>query len=256
MSDDKSIDNAKFQLLLRHGDSSLILGQRLSEWCGHAPELELDLAVSNLGLDLIGQASQWLEYAGEIEGKGRSADDLSFLRDVMEFRNYLLVEQPNGDWAETIARQYFFTVWQVAALDAMGGSNDDRVAAIARKAINEARYHLKFARDWMLRLGDGTKTSHARLQRAVDILWRFTGEMFLSEDFDNAISETGVAADPATLEDGWQREVSGLFDSIGIQIPETPMMITGAAVGHHTEHLGHILSELQFLQRAYPGAKW
>lgn len=238
------------------GDDSLILGQRLSEWCGHAPQLELDMTLSNLALDLIGQARLFLNYAGEVEGEGRSEDQLAFLRDVLDYKNLLLVEQPNGDFAATIARQFLFSSYQELMLADLSLSRDEILADIAAKARKEVAYHAKFARDWMVRLGDGTEESHTRMQRAIDDHWRFIAELFQMDEGHKRLLEAGVAVDLAQLHPRFDAHVNGVLEEATLTRPEDPRPITGGRQGQHSEHLGHLLSEMQFLQRAYPGAEW
>ena len=253
-------DEALFQYLLRLGDSPLILAQRLGEWVGHGPVLEEDIAQTNVGLDLLGQARLWLSYAGEVEARfaatGRDEDQLAFLRDAGQFRNLLLVEQPNGSFAHTMARQFLFDAWHLLLLRALAVSKDSRIAGIAAKAAKEAAYHVERSGDWLIRLGDGTDESHARIQRAVDDLWMYTGEMFAPDATDLALIEAGIAADARALEEPWGRHVAAVLAEATLAIPGETFMQKGGRQGVHTEHLGHLLAEMQFLQRAYPGAHW
>ena len=245
-----------FEYLLRLGDNGLILGHRVSEWCGHGPILEEDLALANVALDLLGQAKLWLGLAAEVEGKGRDADKLAFLRDVREFRNALLVEQKNGDFAATMVRQFFFDAWHYLVLDALRASTDARVAEIADKAVKEVAYHLERSRDWIVRLGDGTDESHRRTQKAVTILWPYTGELFEADEVERALVPAGVAADPAGLRQPWLDVVGATLEEATLKQPESGWMQRGGRSGLHSEHLGYLLAEMQFLQRAYPGATW
>lgn len=245
-----------FEYALRLGDTALVLGHRLSEWCGHAPEMELDMAMSNLGLDLIGQARLFLTYAGEIEGKGRDEDQLAYLRDVLDYRNFLLVEQPNGDWGVTIARQLYFSVFQQLYFQRLATSADEQLAAIARKALPEIDYHVRFASEWTVRLGDGTDESKRRMQEGLNLLWRFTGELFESDDVENRLIAAGVAPDAAALRPVWQERIEQVLREATLELPAPHRPVLGGRKGHHTEHLGYLLAEMQFLQRAYPGAKW
>jgi ring-1,2-phenylacetyl-CoA epoxidase subunit PaaC len=247
---------ALFEFLLRMGDNTLILGHRASEWCGHAPALEEDIALANTALDLIGQTQLWLGLAGEVEGKGRSADDLAYLRDVLDFRNLLLIERPNGDFGKTLMRQFLFDAWHFLFLQALRGSCDGRIADIAEKAAKEVSYHLERSRDLVIRLGDGTAESHARMQEALDDLWPYTGEMFLNEASDAALAAAGVAPEPASLKDAWNALVAETLSEATLKMPADGYMHTGGKRGIHTEHLGYILADMQFLQRAYPGATW
>jgi len=241
---------------LRMGDNCLILGHRNSEWCGHAPALEEDIALANTALDLIGQTQLWLGLACEAEDKGRSADDLAFLRDVSGYRNLLLVEQPNGDFGRTLMRQYLFDAWHLPMLKALMGSADKRIADIAEKASKEVAYHLERSTDLVVRLGDGTRESHARMQAAVDFLWPYTGEMFLADALDEELAAAGLAPEPNTLRPAWQDHVGRTFADATLKAPEKSFVHKGGRRGVHSEHLGYILAEMQFLQRAYPGARW
>ena len=250
------VQAALFEFLLRMGDNALILGHRVSEWCGHSPALEEDIALSNTALDLIGQTQLWLGLAGEVEGKGRSADDLAYLRDGFEFRNILLVERPNGDFGKTLMRQFLFDAWHFLMLKALKGSTDRRIAEIAEKASKEVAYHLDRSRDLVIRLGDGTAESHRRMQEALDDLWAFTGEMFMADAADAALAEAGVAPAPHSLKAGWDEIIEETLAEATLKTPADAYMHKGGRRGVHTEHLGFILAELQFLQRAYPGATW
>ncbi|KKY88435.1 MULTISPECIES: 1,2-phenylacetyl-CoA epoxidase subunit PaaC [Leclercia] len=241
--------------VLRLGDNGLVLSQRLGAWCGHAPELEIDLALANIGLDLLGQARNFLTYAAELEGDG-DEDSLAFGRDERQFSNLLLVEQPNGNFADTIARQYFIDAWHVALYSRLVQSRDAQLAAIAAKSLKEVRYHLRFSRGWLERLGNGTALSAERMQQAINELWRFTGELFEADDVDLALSEEGIAVDPRTLRDAWEAEImTGLKDA-ALTVPEEAAYRSGGRQGLHTEHLGPMLAEMQYLQRVYPGQQW
>ncbi|AXI46963.1 phenylacetate-CoA oxygenase subunit PaaI [Sulfitobacter sp. SK012] len=248
---------ALFQFLLRMGDNTLVLGHRISEWCGKAPVLEEDIALANTALDLIGQTQMWLGYAAEVEDAGRSADDLAFLRDVWDFRNVLMLERPNIDFGHTMMRQFLFDAFQHPLLGAMAKSSDPRVAEIAAKAVKEAAYHLDRSAETVVSLGDGTQESHARMQNALDLLWPFVGEMFASDDVDAAMAKAGVAPDPADLRDNWEASVRATLSEATLRIPEDDFAHQGGKTGRqHTEHLGRILTQMQWLQRAYPGASW
>jgi ring-1,2-phenylacetyl-CoA epoxidase subunit PaaC len=250
-------DRALFQYLLRLGDNTLILGQRVSEWCGHAPALEEDIAMANVALDLIGQTQAWLGLAGEVEGEGRSADDLAFLRDAWDFRNLLLVERPNIDFAHTITRQFLFDAWNVVLLGALTQSADERISAIAQKSVKEATYHLDRSAGILVALGDGTDESHARMQDALDILWPFTGEMFVADAIDDEISTAGIGPDPEDLRDAWETKVTQKIAEATLTIPDGDFAhVGGKNSQRHSEHLGHLLSSMQWLQRSYPGATW
>ncbi|NMF91326.1 1,2-phenylacetyl-CoA epoxidase subunit PaaC [Aromatoleum petrolei] len=248
--DDKSV------YLMRLGDNALVLSQRLSEWCGKGPAFEEDMALTNTALDLIGQARMWLSYAGEVEGRGRDEDALAFRRDAHEFTNLLLVEQPNGDYAHTLVRQFFFDVWHHLTLDALTRSADDRIADIASKAIKEVAYHLRRSSDLVVRLGDGSAESRRRMQDAVDALWMFTGEMFKADETEELLGAQGLACDPSTLKDAWLAMVREVFDEATLTVPAGEWMQKGGKQGRHGEHLGLLLAEMQFLQRAYPNASW
>jgi ring-1,2-phenylacetyl-CoA epoxidase subunit PaaC len=250
-------DAAYFEFLCRMGDSTLILGHRLSEWCGKAPVLEEDIAVANIALDLIGQTQMWLGLAGEVEGKGRSADDLAMLRDAWDFRNLLLVEQPNGDFGQTMMRQYLFDAAHLPLLTALADSSEPRVAEIAQKAVKEVAYHLDRSADVVIALGDGTAESHRRMQAALDRLWPYAGEMFTATDVDAAMAEAGIAPDPADLRPAFDAHVAATLDAATLDRPEDDFAHQGGKTGaRHSEHLGHLLAEMQWLQRAYPGAQW
>lgn len=240
---------------LRLGDNGLVLAQRLGAWCGHAPELEIDLALANIGLDLLGQARNFLSYAAELAGSG-DEDTLAFGRDERQFRNLLLVEQPNGNFADTIARQFFIDVWHVALFTRLVNSRDKQIAAIAAKGLKEVRYHLRFSRGWLERLGNGTDYSAQLMQQAVNNLWRFTGELFMADELDISLSEQGIAVDPRELEAEWQTTVHTALLDAGLQIPEEAAFRRGGKQGLHSEHLGPMLAEMQYLPRSYPGQQW
>ncbi|WP_421848848.1 1,2-phenylacetyl-CoA epoxidase subunit PaaC [Oricola sp.] len=250
-------DDALFQFLVRQGDNTLILGHRVSEWCGHAPVLEEDIALANTALDLIGQTQFWLGYAGEVEGKGRSADDIAFLRDAWDFRNILLVEVPNGDFGQTLMRQFLFDAFQSILLPRLTGSSDERVAEIAGKASKEAAYHVERSAGTVVGLGDGTDESHARMQAALDMLWPYVGEMFESDAVDAAMAEAGIAPDPASLRDEYDALAGRVLGEATLTVPAGKFHHKGGRTGTmHTEHLGHLLTQMQWLQRAYPGCTW
>lgn len=246
-----------FQFLLRQGDNALVLGHRTSQWCGTGPALEEDIALTNTALDLIGQTQMWLAYAAEVEDAGRSANDLAYLRDAWDFRNLLLVEFPNGDFGHTLMRQYLFDAFQVPWLTALQESTNIRVSEIAAKSVKEARYHLERSRDTVIALGDGTQESNARMQAALDRLWPYVGEMFVSDDTDKAMTEDGTAPDLASSRGAWDREISATMKASELVIPDDDYAQMGGRNGkRHTEHLGHMLAEMQVLQRSYPGATW
>jgi ring-1,2-phenylacetyl-CoA epoxidase subunit PaaC len=255
-----NLDKPLFDYLLRLGDSPLILAQRLGAWVGKGPILEEDLALANVGLDLLGQARMWLSYAGEVEsrlkGRGRDEDQLAFLRDGGEFRNLLITEQPNGNFADTIARQFLFDAWHELALHALARSTDARIAGIAAKAAKEVAYHVDRSGDWVIRLGDGTDESHARMQAAIDNLWAYTGEMCASDAEEATLIDAGIAADVRLLAAPWRQRIDAVMDEATIEVPASAHTQRGGKQGVHTEHLGYVLAEMQFLQRAYPGARW
>jgi len=245
-----------FQYLLRLGDDRLVLGHRLSEWCGHAPILEEDIALANIALDLVGQASLLLSLAAQEEKGGRDADALAYLRDAIDYRNALIVELPKRDFAFTIARQFLFSVYSMLQAEALQRSKHQQLAGVASKMLKETRYHARHSGEWMLRLGDGTEESHARLQTAVDELWRYTGELFLPDDLDHRVAEAGLGVETATLESRWSQQVTDILTRAKIAIPEVKWMQRGGRAGQHTEHLGHMLAQMQVLQRQHPGASW
>ena len=248
---------ALFDTLLRLGDNTLVLGHRVSEWCGHAPVLEEDIALANTALDLIGQTQMWLGLAGEVEGKGRSADDLAYLRDAWDFRNLLLVEQPNGDFGQTMMRQFLFDAWHGLMLAALKDSTDPRVAEIAEKASKEVAYHLDRSSELVIGLGDGTAESHGRMQAALDKLWPYAGEMFVADDIDRAAAGAGIGPDPEVLRPTYDTRVRAVLTEATLTIPEGDFAHRGGKTGtRHSEHLGHMLAQMQWLQRAYPGATW
>ena len=237
-------------------DDSLILGQRLGEWCGHGPALEIDMAMTNISLDLFGQSRSLYQYAAQIQGEGKTEDDLAFLRDSWDFYNCLLVEQPNGDFAQTVARQFFFDAYQFMLYTELKKSDNDQLAAIAAKSLKETAYHLRFSREWMKRLGDGTEESHTRLQDAVDKLWRFTAELCQITPLDEEMIEKGIGADLNVVRKEWDKEVDKILTEAGLRLPEKTVMQYGGRNGVHTEHHGFILTDMQYLQRTYPGLEW
>lgn len=246
-----------FEYLCRLGDNTLVLGHRVSEWCGVAPVLEEDIALANTALDLIGQTQLWLGLAGEVEGKGRDADALAFRRDVWDFRNVLLVEQPNGDFGQTMMRQFLFDGWYLAQLTALMESANDQIAAIAEKSAKEVTYHLERSTDTVIALGDGTEESQRRMQAALDRLWPYVGEMFDCDAVDQAIVEAGIGPDPAGLRAEYDALVDDVFTAATLTRPESDFAHKGGKTGaRHSEHLGHMLTQMQWLQRAYPDATW
>jgi len=248
---------ALFEYCLRIGDTSLILGQRISEWCGHAPILEEDIAMSNISLDLIGQSRIILTYAGTVEGKGRSEDELAYHRDARQYRNLLMVEQPNGDFGVTMAKQYLVSVYNFHLYEMLSKSKDAAVAAFAAKSLKEVAYHLRHSSDWVLRLGDGTEESHRRIQEAMNDLWYFVDDMFQSDAIDDMLLKAGIAADLSEVKKKWEQMVHATLDKAKLVLPVANNSLRmGSRDGNHTEHLGYILAEMQFLPRAYPDAKW
>jgi ring-1,2-phenylacetyl-CoA epoxidase subunit PaaC len=241
---------------LRRADDALILGHRLSEWCGHAPMLEEDMALANMGLDLLGQARELYSYAAKVEGQANDEDKFAYLRDVRQYRNLLLVERPNGDFAQTMARQFFYTAFADLYWRAMVTSRDTTLAAIAAKSEKESAYHVRHCSEWMVRLGDGTEESHHRAQTAVDDLWAYTGEMFAVDDSERDLIDAGIAVDPAGLRRQWLETVSSVLREATLTLPKNDWMQQGGRSGRHSEHLGHLLSELQSMQRSFPGATW
>jgi ring-1,2-phenylacetyl-CoA epoxidase subunit PaaC len=247
---------ALFKYLLRLGDTNLILSQRLSEWCGTGPFLEEDLAMTNIALDLIGTAEAELTYAAAIEGKGRTADDLTFLRPEREFTNVLLVEQPNIDFGATTLRQFFVDVFDYYHYTELAKSSDQTIAGIAAKALKEATYHVRHSESWVIRLGDGTEESHQRMQNALNELWRFTEELFEMNEVDAMLIEERIAVDLAPIKPKWQEKVESVLREATLTIPENAFMQRGGREGKHSEHFGFLIAEMQFLPRAYPDATW
>jgi len=245
-----------FQYLLRLGDDRLVLGHRLSEWCGHGPILEEDIALANIALDLIGQANLYLRIAGETEGKGRSEDDLAYFREAIDYRNVQIVELPRGDYAFTIVRQFCFDVFNYHVLEQLQSSKHAELAGIAAKGFKEARYHVRHSSEWVLRFGDGTEESHTRAQNALNELWRFTGEMFEADNVDRAMLADGIGADIEGIKPKWEAVVKDVFSRATLSVPNDPPAMTGGRRGRHTESLGHMLSEMQIVARSHPGAEW
>jgi ring-1,2-phenylacetyl-CoA epoxidase subunit PaaC len=248
--------SALFEYLVRLGDDRLVLGHRLSEWCGHGPILEEDIALANIALDLIGEATLFLKRAGEVEGAGRNEDALAYFRDAVEYRNALIAELPKGDFGFTIVRQFFFSVYSLLQMEALQRSADADVAGIAAKAVKESRYHVRHSAQWVITLGDGTAESHARAQAAVDELWRYTGELFIADDVDREAAASGVGVDPSTLEAAWRKQVDDVLARATLKVPPTGYMQRGGREGRHTEYLGHMLTEMQIVARSHPGASW
>ena len=241
---------------LRPADDALILGHRLSEWCGQGPALEEDMALANMGLDLLGQARELYSYAAKVEGQGNDEDKFAYLRDIRQYRNLLLLEQPNGDFAHTMVRQFFYAAFADLYWRAMMKSGDATLAAIAAKSEKESAYHLRHSSEWIVRLGDGTEESHLRAQTAIDDLWSFTGEMFHIDESERALIDSGIAVDPVTQRPQWLKTVSDIVSEATLVLPRSDWMQQGGRSGRHSEHLGHLLSELQSMQRTFPGVSW
>ncbi|MRW87302.1 phenylacetate-CoA oxygenase subunit PaaC [Pseudoduganella sp. FT26W] len=250
------MDN-KVNYLLRLGDNALILSQQLSQWCGKGPALEEDMALTNVALDLLGQTRLWYEYAAELEGAGRSEDQLAYLRDAHDFKNCLLLEQPNGNYADTMVRQFYFDTWHYFLIEGLTRSSDARIAAIAEKSLKEVTYHLRRSGDLIVRMGDGTAVSHAKTQAAADALWMYSGEVFAYDAVDEAMVAAGIAPEAGELRAQWLAHVAEIFAEATLTMPPADAwMQKGGKQGRHSEHLGYILAEMQFLQRAYPDAEW
>lgn len=244
--------------LLHLGDNTLILSQRNSEWCGHGPVLEQDIAITNISLDLIGQARSFYQYAASLEGGATTEDSLAYLRGERTFMNCLLNELPNGDWGQTILRQFFFSVYQQLLYKALLSSKDETLAAIAEKSLKEVTYHVRWSSEWVIRLGDGTDESHHRMEKALTVLWSYTGEFFMPAAYESEMAALGIGADTAALQPAWLEQVADVLQEATLPVPEAgkTWMQRGGKEGRHTEHLGFLLAEMQYLQRAYPGATW
>ncbi|RFC53675.1 1,2-phenylacetyl-CoA epoxidase subunit PaaC [Brumimicrobium aurantiacum] len=247
---------ALFEYLLRKADDSLILGHRLSEWCGHGPILEEDIAITNIALDLIGQATELYKYAAEVEDKGRDEDDLAFLRIEREYKNVLLVEQTNGDFGKTMIRQLFFDHFEHLLYEELMNSKDERIAAIATKTIKEIKYHIKHSSEWTIRLGDGTEESHNRVQKSVRDLSRFTKELFYQDEVDQILIAEGIIPDVSKFKVEYDKNIKAILDEATLELPNEKWQLDGGRKGVHSEHLGYLLTELQYMQRTYPGMKW
>jgi len=272
------MNESLIQYTLHLADNSLILGQRNAEWCGHGPVLEQDIAITNISLDLIGQARNFYQYAAQLINNSKETDSskapspkerelggevtedtLAYLRKEREFKNLLLVEQPNGDWAQTILRQFFFSQYQHLLFQQMQENKDEQLAAIAEKSLKEVTYHLRWSSEWVIRLGDGTDESHTRIRKAIEELWTYTGEMFEAADYELQAAKDGIGVDVSKLKEPWQKKVGDIFSEAYLNPPlggRGAFMQTGGKEGKHTEHLGYILTDLQYLQRAYPGCEW
>lgn len=242
--------------ILHLADNALILGHRNSEWCGHGPVLEQDIAITNISLDLIGQARNFYQYAALIKEGNSTEDSFAYFRDSPDFKNILLVEQPKGDWAQTIVRQFFFSAFQKNLFEKLKESKDEQIAAIAVKTLKEITYHLRWSGEWVIRLGDGTEESHARMVKAINELWCYTGEMFLPAEYELQMLNNRVGADVITLKEPWMQKVKEVFDEAGLTVPSASLIQTGGKEGNHSEHLINILKELQSVARDYPTATW
>jgi ring-1,2-phenylacetyl-CoA epoxidase subunit PaaC len=247
---------ALFEYTLRRADDTLILGHRISEWCGHGPILEEDIALTNLALDLIGQATEFYQYAAKVEDKGRNEDDLAFLRIEREYKNVLLVEQTNGDFGKTIARSFFFDHFQLLLFERLQQSKDEQLAAIAEKSLKEVKYHVRHNSEWIIRLGDGTEESHNRVQESITDLARFRNELFYQDEVDKLLIEKGIAVDTASFRKEYDENIQRVLDQATLSLPEKNWQLDGGRKGVHSEHLGYLLAELQYMQRTYPGMEW
>lgn len=245
-----------FNYLLRLGDDSLILGHRMSEWCGHGPILEEDIAMTNISLDLIGQATSIFQYAAKVENKGRDEDDIAFLRFDKDYKNLLLVEQPNGDFGMTILRQFLFDAYRKPLFEVLQQSSDTQLAAIAEKSLKETKYHLKHSSEWVIRLGDGTEESHTRIQESLDTLWRYTAELFYEDEIETSLRAEGILPNLDQVKSEWNKTVQEVLERATLIIPANGWEQIGGRKGLHSEHLGFLLAEMQYMQRAYPGMKW
>lgn len=247
---------ALFEYVLRMADDSLILGQRLGEWCGHGPILEEDIAMTNISLDLIGQAISLYDLAAELEGEGKTHDDLAFLRFENQYKNVLMVEQPNGDFAMTMLRQFFFDAFRKPLYEALCKSPITQLAAIAEKSLKETRYHLKHSSEWVIRMGDGTEESHQRAQAAIDHLWRYSAELFYEDGIDAQLQENHQVPSLKEIQVNWMETVNAVFSEATLALPTHNWKFEGGRQGRHTEHMGYLLAELQYMQRAYPNMQW
>jgi len=250
------MNNYLIQYTLNLADNALILGHRNSEWCGHGPVLEQDIAITNISLDLIGQARNFYQYAAQLKADGSTEDTFAYLRTENEFKNCLLVEQPNNDWAKTILRQFLFSAYQFYLYTELQNSKNDQLAAIAEKSLKEVTYHLRWSSEWVVRLGDGTEESQQRIKKAINELWMYTGELFIAADYEIKMTENGYGVDPATLKSKWKEKVKTVFEEATLAFPVDSKIQTGGKIGEHSEHLDKILADLQMLQRTYPGCEW
>jgi ring-1,2-phenylacetyl-CoA epoxidase subunit PaaC len=249
-------NNILTDYVLHLADNALILGQRNSEWCGHGPVLEQDIAITNISLDLIGQARSLYQYAAQLRGNGATEDALAYLRDARDFKNCLLVELPIGDWAQTVTRQFFFSTYQLLLYSHLQRSTDATLAAIAEKSLKEVTYHVRWSSEWVIRLGDGTAESHARIENAISELLPYTGELFVSAPYESEAAEKGIGVEVSTLKESWNQKINEVFAEATLTLPRARWSHSGGKEGVHTEHLGFVLAEMQFMQRAYPGMEW
>ncbi len=247
---------SKLDFVLHLGDNGLILAQRLGEWCGHGPVLEQDIALTNIALDVLGQARYFYQYAAEIDGKGKSEDDYAYFRNEREFKNFLLLEQPNMDWAYTLTRQFYYDTYCELLFSHLMNGKDVQLAAIASKAIKEIQYHVKFSSEWMIRMGDGTEESHNRVLNAVNALWEFTGEFFEPASYESFLIEEGTLVNLTHLKEEWMNKVGEVLSEATLEVPKADWFQSGGKQGIHSEYLGLILTDLQYLQRTYPGLNW
>lgn len=255
--------NQLINYILHLADTTLILAQRNSEWCAHGPILEQDIAITNISLDLLGQSRNFYQYAAQLinnstgeQLNAATEDSLAYLRTEREFKNLLLTELPNGDWAQTILKQFLFSIYQYLLFEQLCKSSDEQLAAIAQKSIKETTYHIKWSSDWVIRLGDGTDESHARITKASESIWEYTGELFIGADYEMECANEGIGIDPSSLKQQWFQKITAVFEEATLSMPSERFMQTGGKQGTHTEHLGYILAEMQSLQRTYPGAEW
>lgn len=248
--------NNHYNYILQLADNALILGHRLSEWCGHGPILEQDMAMTNIALDLVGQARSLYQHAAELQGEGKTEDDLAYLRDAIDYRNALLVEQPNKDFAYTVIRQLMYDAYNYHNYKALKNSKDEKLAAIAEKSLKEVTYHLRWSSEWTIRLGDGTAESHQKMQTALDDYWMYSGELLVMNETEQAMLNAGIASDLNAIKTDWHQHIDNILQQATLKKPEKSWMQKGGKDGRHTEHLGFLLAEMQFLQRAYPGATW
>lgn len=250
------MNNNLYNYILGIADNSLILGQRLGELCGHGPTLETDIACTNVALDLLGQTRSYYQYAAKLKGGKTTEDDIAFLRKEREYTNVLLVEQPNTDFAHTMARQFLFDAFHLPFLEKLQHSTDMTLSAIAAKAIKEVRYHYRFSSDWIKRLGDGTAVSHEKVQHAIANLWKYTNELFLVTENDRSVIEEGAGVDVQSLRDDYYKNVSAILEEATLKVPENTYFQKGGKEGVHTEHMGYLLTDLQYMQRTYPNMEW